>query len=260
VASAATTRDVQIPVPLEPLPRSLVHEGGGPDRLFLSFVEDTALVARNYVEFQIDATDFEHGDRQAVLAIGAFQLAAVPGVEFGARTGYADLDRPPGDGSGALDFELWGKLHLLRSANNRIELTAGALLTLPTGDEDAGLGQDALQSKLFLASSYDLGAAALIGHVGLRTTEDGSAAGVPLEGQVSGSVGLGVVVPFSPDFSLAFEATYDGERFEDADDDSRVLVGFNWRLWKGKLRGALAGGLTDAAPDAQGLIGYALAF
>jgi len=57
-----------------------------------------------------------------------------------ADAGYGEI-RPGGadSESGALDLDLWGKLQLIRTADGKWDVAAGALMKLPTGDDDAGL-------------------------------------------------------------------------------------------------------------------------
>jgi hypothetical protein len=230
--------------------------------LFLSFVEDPALVGPQYWELQTDAAaDNEAADLRVVRVVAAFTFRGLPRVEVGARSGYGEI-RPSGadSESGALDLDLWGKLQVVRSADGKWDVAAGALMKLPAGDEDAGLGRDATQSELFVAASRTLKSVVLIGHVGLVTSEDGAVAGAFLDGEVTASSGLGVLVPLSSDASLVFEASYDGARFEQTDSESRVLAGLNWQVHpRGKVRAALAAGLADASADAQLIAGYALA-
>ena len=260
---ARVSRDLRIPLADTPGPRIGVNRLGGADRLFMSFVEDPALVGPQYWELQIGAAaDNEAADLRVVRIVAAFTFRGLPRVEVGARSGYGEI-RPSGadSESGALDLDLWGKLQLVRSANGRWDVAAGALMKLPTGDEDGGLGRDATQSELFVAASHRLKSVVLIGHVGIVTSEDGTVAGAFLDGEVTASTGLGVLVPLSSDASLVFEASYDGARFEQTDSESRVLAGLNWQVHpRGKVRAALAAGLADASADAELIAGYAVAF
>lgn len=256
------TRDIYLFVSARPGPRHAAKALGGSDRLFLALIEDPLLAERQRWEFQAAASDFDIADRIDGRFIGAFQFPMLPRVEFGARAGFADLDVDGGaSGSGATDLDLWTKFHMHRSTGGALDLAVGGLFTLPTGDDAEGLGHDALQSKLFFAMSYSYVPAVVVAHVGLRTTEDGSIAGTSLDGKISLTAAASLIVPFSSKLSLAVEANYEGERFEGADADSRVLLGINWRPHlHGTLRAAVAGGLTDGAPDVQALLGYAFDF
>ena len=53
------TRDVHLPMAMASDPRKTAKEVGGIDRLFLSFVEDPALVRRQYYEGRLDASEFD---------------------------------------------------------------------------------------------------------------------------------------------------------------------------------------------------------
>jgi hypothetical protein len=255
--------DVYLPLTARPGPRELPRELGSSDRLFFGIAEEPSFVAGQRWEARADWADFDIVDRVETRVIGAISFDALPRVEIGGSGGFASLD-PAGGGtseSGATDVDLWTKFHLLRSMDNRLDVALGALFTLPTGDSDVGLGHDSTQSELFASVGYSLSASMVIAHVGVRTSGDGEVAGIPIEGKVSASGGLGLVVPFSPRFSLLFEAIYDGERFEGASADSRVLAGVNWRLHpRGTLRGAISGGVESTSPDAEVLVGYAYEF
>jgi hypothetical protein len=259
---ARVSRDLTVPTPVLPRSRRGGKQLGGADRLFLSFVEDPALVGRQHWEVQAaSARDYVLADFTVARVIAAFTYWELPRVEFGARAGYGEI-KPPGAGSetGATDLDLWGKYHLHRSEDGRWDVAIGALLTLPTGDEDAGLGLDAAQAEWFGAASRAFDAAVLVGHVGVATSEDGRVRGISLDGQVAASAGLGVIVTLSREASLVFEASYDGARFERTDSDALLLTGFNWQVhWRGKLRAALAAGLADSSADAELIVSYAVA-
>lgn len=137
----------------------------------------------------------------------------------------------------------------------------GALITLPTGDEEAGLSADSTRAEWFVAASRTFAAAIVIGHAGVAANEGGELAGRPLDGEIAASAGLGLLVPLSGRASAVFEASYDGARFERTDSESRILAGVNWQIHlRGKLRAALVAGLADASPDAELIVGYALTF
>jgi hypothetical protein len=253
-------RDIHLPMSAEPGPRHAAKVLDGSDRLYLTLVEDPLLVERWRWEVQAQLADIDYADRYTLQAIGAMQLPWLPRVELGARAGLAmlggadDLD----DDTGSTDLDLWGKLHAYRSSSGKLDLSVGALATLPTGDDSIALGSDALQSKLFLGASRALSSAVLVGHLGLRTTEDGTVAGKAVEGKLSGTASAGIVVPFNPKASFVVEANYEGSRFEETFAESFALFGVNWRAhMHGTLRGAVAGGLTRGSPDFQLIVGYA---
>lgn len=260
VGAVPVNRDLTIEVPTPPGPRA--EEQRGADRLFLAFVEDPALAHYRHYEARLDYRDFDAGDSFLVEGIVAMQFAAVPRVELGARGGYATLDiSGVSDDSGVTDIDVWGKFHLWRSADTRADLTIGSIATLPTGDEASGLGQDAFQSKLFLGASYAWRSVLLVAHAGVATAENGKVFGVPLQGQVTGAAGVGLLVPFTRRASAVFEAGFEGERFEDTDSTTQLLAGVNWRLGAhGQLRVAGSVGVGDRSDLSRLLAGYAFLF
>jgi hypothetical protein len=235
----------------------------GSDRLFLSFAEDSAVVAGSHWEGQLDYSSYDSAEHFIARAVAAMQFKAMPRMEFGARFGIGDASRSDDleDGSGSTDLDLWAKLYIGPRLNSRTDFAAGALLTLGTGDEEVGLGYGALRSKIFGAMRRSFASWELTANAGLRFNEGVIVHGVPLKGEVAPSVGLGAVVPFNESITLVGEATWEGGRFDSFDADSRLLAGVNWKIMRhGLLRLAVSGGLQDGAPDFQILAGYAFEF
>jgi hypothetical protein len=256
-------RDLRLPISVPSRPEATTSSIGGRDRLFLSFVEDPAIVDRLHLDVQLDAApDSAGADLYSDRVVAAFTFEQLPRVEIGARAGYGSIrSGPAGDESGVLDLDLWAKLHLLRSDGGRWNVAIGSLMRMPVGDADAGLGRDAIQSEWFASASRGFKSAVLIGHAGVVFGENGEAAGVPLDGRVTGSAGLGALVPLTKEASFVVEATYDGARFDHAGADTSLLVGANWGITvRGTLRAALAAGLNDASADARLIVGYATNF
>ncbi len=261
--SGRVDADLRLPMPVAPQPRRVMKDLGGVDRMFLSFVEDPALALRQHWEAQAAVGDFDGVDRYDSRLVAAFQFPGLPRAEFGLRGGFRGLEGRSfvPDDSGISDLDVWAKVHAYRSTNNRTDLGFGALLTFPTGDPDSGLGDDAVQSKVFVTLSYAMRFAALIAHAGVRTADDGERFGLPLEGEVSPAGGVGLLFPFSTRFSMVLEAKYDGERFKNTEAESQALVGLNWRVSRvGVLRFAVAGGLEDGSPDSEIVFGYTVRY
>jgi hypothetical protein len=246
--------------------RADVQRFPGGDRLYLSFVEDATVVARLRLEGQIDVQDYEQRDVIVARGVVAYQFASIEDVEFGARFGFGDVDAQGGfdGGSGATDLDLWAKLHLYTDTGRRPDLAFGGVITLPTGDSDSGLGFEALSSKLFLAARHSFrwfSSGVFAGHIGLRATENGEVAGIPVDGKTAGAAGLALIWPPTHNLTLIVEATYEGRRFEGGDADSRLLAGVNWKpLPIGSFRLAASTGLDDGAPDSQFVAGYSFDF
>jgi hypothetical protein len=261
--SPVVTQDIYLPMSAEPGPRHAAKALEGSDRLFLSFIEDPLLVERQRYELQIEASDLDVADRIDGRLVAGWQFAQLPRIEVGLRGGFAtlDTDLPLPDDSGLTDTDVWGKFHIRRSAAGRTDLAIGSVFTLPTGDDDAGLGMDALQSKPFFAVSHIVGASVVVGHVAVRLSEDGTLFGVPIKAETAPSAGFGVVVPFGSRFTLIVEAAWEAERFEGFEPEGRVLAGINWRPRpNGTLRAAVSGGFEDGSPDTALLVGWAFDF
>lgn len=233
----------------------------GSDRLFLSFVEDSAIVAGQRYEARLDFGGADAGDTWLTSFVAAVQLASIPRVEFGGRIGYATIDLPSGSESGVTDTDLWAKFLLGRTGSGRTELAVGAVATLPTGDEDSGTGFDALRSEVFGAARFAFPSFVVTTTLGLRVNEDGEAFGVRLDGQVAPSLGAGVVVPLWGEAGFVGEMRWEGERFDGTDASGEVLAGVNWRpLPNGAARLAVGAGFDDGAPDWRVVLGYAFEF
>ncbi len=230
------------------------------DRLFLSFAEDATVVPNQWWEGQLEYVDGDGVDTTLGRVVVAFQ--PVRRLEVGGRVGFGSTDTGPGlpDGRGATDLDVWGKYHL-GTFGDDTELAAGGLVTVPTGDNTAGLGQDSFGAEGFLAVRQRLQRAIITGNLGFRFNDDGNVFGVDLQGKTSAFLGVGAIVPIADEVSFVGEARVESARFEGGETDFRVLGGVNWRLTnRGMLRGAIAVGLTDGAPNAQFLAGYAANF
>jgi hypothetical protein len=230
-------------------------------RLFLSFVEDAVVVDRQWWEGQIEYSDGDPIDSTIVRGVVALQPWKY--VELGGRVGFGNTDTSAGlpDGTGGTDLDLWGKYHLGLDAKDT-EYVVGGVVTVPTGDDTAGLGNDAFGAAIFGSLRYRLPALTLSGHVGVRFNGEARLLGLEeRDGEVSPMVGLGIIVPAGDRIEIVGEADYEGERFDGGEDDLRLLGGVNWSVFeRGIVRGALAFGLTDGAPDFQAIVGYAAQF
>jgi len=219
-------------------------EGG--DRLFLAWAEDAVIVDGWDAVGAIVHEEFDAGAADALEAMGAVSFASIPRVEFGGRTAFVDDDSESGLG----DLDAWLKLDLGRHATRRTRFAVGGLVTLPTGDSDAGLGADAFGSKLFGAVRIAAAPVVVSAHVGVRFTGDGEAAGIPLDGTTSIDAGLAAIWPRGERLALIGETYYEGERFEGLDADARLLFGANWKpIDFGHARLAVGAGLIDGSPD-----------
>jgi hypothetical protein len=231
------------------------------DRLFLNFVEDATIVNRQWWEGQAEYSDSDLIDTILLRGVAAFQPMA--NLELGGRVGFGTTDTPSGfpEGTGATDLDLWGKYYF-GTPGSSTEFAAGAIVTVPTGDDTAGLGFDSFGVGAFGSLRYNAKRMILTGKIGLRMNGDGSILGSgDIDGDTSASVGAGVIWPWNQKVGLVGEINYEDGRFEGADSDSRALAGIQCGLGQdGLLRGAVSFGLSDGAPDFQVLAGYATMF
>lgn len=245
-----------------PAPRAKSSAGPSSDRLFLAFAEDPTLADRQWWEFRAEWADGS-SDLPIDYLIGRINVAIQPiqQLEIGGTVGFGSTDTPPSipDGSGATDLDVWGKWNFGGSGSTTF--AAGAVVTIPTGDDTAGLGTDAFAVKGFGSIRHEFDEVIFVGHVGLRKTQDGSILGVPIDGKTSASASGAVLFPVAPSVTLVGEALVETNRFEGFDDVIQVLGGVDWKpAGAGVIRGALALGLSDGAPDVQLFAGYAFIF
>jgi hypothetical protein len=232
------------------------------DRLFLSFAQEANLVPSQWWEAQLEYAD---GNKDVPVDVflfrGVVAFHPIKALEVGGRVGFGSSDSPgPNDGTGATDLDLYGKWVFVDVGQN-LDLAAGAMVTVPTGDDSAGLGFDAFSVQAFGSIRYRFEQVELGGNVGIRVNEDGHYQTVDLQGETSYRLGISALFPLASQVSLLGEAQFETDRFEGVDGDSEVLAGINWRVFgRGMLRGAVAAGLSRGAPDFRVTAAYAYTF
>jgi hypothetical protein len=234
------------------------------DRLFYSFVEDAAMVENQWWEGQIDYADGDDLDTFLLRGIAAFQPWKK--WEIGGRIGFGRTDSSSSisDGTGATDLDAWGKYYLGQAGSNT-EFTAGAVVTLPTGDDGASLGADAWALSAFGAMRQRFKIFILSVSAGVVFNGDGQVfvndSRIDLEGRTAPRVSAAAIFPHTDRVSFVAETLFEGERFQGGDSDIRLLGGVNYRVAnRGQFRGALGFGFTDASPTWQLLASYAFTF
>lgn len=238
------------------------------DRLFLGFAEDATIIKRQWWEAQFEYADGSSGNPwDKTLIRGIVAISPMTNWEFGGRVGFGSTDATGNipDGSGATDLDVYGKY--LFGGGGETEFAVGGMVTIPTGDDSVGLGTDAFSFKAFGAMRHHMKNAIFTANAGFRATGDGHV-GDPgpegpgdLQGKSAPSLGVGLLWPLGTNFTLVGEAGIETERFENTESDVRVLGGIDWRPSnRGVVRGALAVGLDNGAPDFQFLAGYAWIF
>jgi hypothetical protein len=248
-------------------------EPGGPagpssppaqERLFERFFQDAAVEPFGaWLEMRTFLADLPGADAWGVQAIVA--TAPVEFVELGARLTFVNVDRAGrlnrlgiDDDTGLADVEVAAKLSLASA------LAVGVDLTIPTGDEDKGLGTGETDGSVFLAARIPLHGstgqdAELALHSGVRFNDDATILGRSLNGRTSYQLGGGLQWPVAPRVTLLGEVALETERYRGEDEYAVIVGGLSWML-SGRLamRPALTVGLTDDAPDWR--LGVGLAY
>jgi hypothetical protein len=226
-------------------------------RLFLRFAEDAALVPSYWIEgqarWQTNTGPFAENGGDAskanlLSATGVFAMNVAEDFEFGGRIGLAHRDPDEGSGeTGLTDMDVWGKVSV---ATEPVVLTAGLLLTAPTGSEDKFLGTGETNVEFFGGLRKDLGKVTLAGNLGLRVNQDADFDDLELEGQNSFLAGAAVLVSATRNVGLILEYAVESARYEGTGTDARLLGGFDWSATEQFLvRGAVGGGLSNGASD-----------
>jgi hypothetical protein len=262
------------PAPANPATTTTSASNGMSDRLFLAFAQDAALVKSQWWEGQIEYFDGSKGvPTDAWILRGVVAFRPVKSLEVGGSFGIGNTNasgnRP--DGTGATDLEAYGKWVFVDGAPNT-DFAVGLLFTIPTGDDTVGLGFNSFASQAFGSVSYRLENVAVIGgHVGLCLNGDGEYQGQDLNGKASFELGFSALFPLANQVSLVGEIQSQTARFDNdnpspnnligAESATQILGGINWRAFgRGMLRGAVAFGLTEGAPDFSVLMSYAYTF
>jgi hypothetical protein len=232
----------------------------GADRFYLAFAEDATVVDRQWWEGQLVIRDYDDFDANVLDLV----LALQPWIdwEIGANVGFGNTDGMGGfDGSGATDLDVWGKYYL--GGGDNTEWSVGGVLTIPTGDESAGLGSDSFGSSAFGAFRLRLKRLVLAAHAGIQFNGSGRRFDEvdSRDGETVPQLGGGIIFPFSDKLSGIAEAVYREGRLKGDSDMSEALVGINWRPGgRGIFRAAIGAGLSSGAPDFSAQIGYAAQF
>ena len=257
---ANTRFDVELGIVIVPARDPLPFAGA--DRLFLSFVEDATFVEGQRYETDLSAAGSSGSTSFASEFLAVVNFTALPRLEFGGRLGYGGTNFDSGGGAAGLtDLEAWGKFNVGSSLKRGTRWAAGFVLRFPTGDQDTGLSYEALQSKAFGSARFDVGRFTVSANAGLQFNEDTTVLGSKLDGRVAASIGGAALLEFNHQLVGVGEVLFEGEPYEGVGADARLLFGVNWKpLDQGMFRLALGFGLTEGAPDAVLVLGWAFEF
>jgi hypothetical protein len=248
-------------------------------RFFQQFATDAAIVEKQWygaeLRYQSGAVPpVEEAD--GWLLTPTIAISLFKNLEVGGSVSYIsyDLDHPrprPGDlddfdgDSGLGDLTMWGKYRFFDTGT--VSVTAGALLTLPTGSDDDGLGTGEVGPAGFAAVRVKAGDGYFLGEAGIRFNQDASIFETELDGRNSTFFGGGYLWEGYENWVFSGEVTAESERFEDDDSvfdlgasDFRGTAGVQYLFPHQFLRGAVSLGFSDGAPDFELIFGYAYHF
>jgi len=235
-------------------PAILARDPDGADRLFDGFVQDGEVMSGGWLEGRVFFQNYDTGERYGLGGLAAFTVAQ--DFEFGmALAGMVADPELGGSHSGLSDIALYGKARLMEVP---FVFSVGGLMTLPSGNEDKGLGTGEVSLEGFTGFRWYFDSVVLVANAGLRLNQDADVhlanGGFPdgpegSEGKVSGRLGAGFIFLLTERWDFSAEFAYESARYEGLDSDLRLTVGGAYRLGKAIFRGALTAGLSDGAPD-----------
>ncbi|MDW7682381.1 MAG: transporter [bacterium] len=244
-------------------------------RLFQSYFFDVPIAKTIYLEPGLEYATSSTKFLGTKFSISSFVVGAKGGypinekIELGAQLGFLNLSADPGDSeSGLTDVGVYGRYNII--TQDALNFSAGALVTLPIGEEK--VGQSNLNFGAFGAIRYSLdNGFVLTGNLGIifyeTTTTDYKQTGTdqwgyPIYEYVEETnrenylnLGFGGIYTVSPELNIVGELTIKTEM-----DYMMLSGGVDYLLGTGRLRGALGLGLDDGAPDFQIMLGYGLSF
>lgn len=211
-------------------------------RFFSHFHRDSAHSANGYIEGTFGFADFDRFDTTSIGVQGGIPLN--PNMEIGLTGGFANVDHDVGSSeSGMMDIDVIGKFHLKNLRGHQV--TVGASLSLPVGDED--IGQDRTDIGFFGAVRRPITKNMVVmGSVGLDFFD--------LEPDRETSLHLGGGLIFKSDKQLHFSGEFALDTEGDVFD---ITGGLDFKtLASGRLRGSISLGLDDGSPDFALQFGY----
>jgi len=212
-------------------------------RFFYNFFEDAAISTAPHAEGFFNYQDFDHRNVTQLSGRGGVPFKFRESqVELGGELSFLDVDPDQGSGdSGISDIRFVGRYHLDLPVEPHF--TAGAQFTLPTGDED--LGQDKFNFGAFSAVRQRINQAlVLAGTLGVNFVEVPDADGGD-DRKFSMLLGGGGIYEMDEKLHIIGEL-----RVQTEEDRGIIDGGADYVVIpNGRLRGALAVGFDDGAPD-----------
>lgn len=230
------------------------------DRLLQRPEWDGAIMQKSWVEGAVsyENWDFDGADSD-VWDLGLTFITSLPSLkklELGGRIDFLNVDTDGiGDENGVSDMDVWGKYQIFTTSN--LLLSAGLLITLPTGSEDIlqPKASGECNVETFVGARYQVNKLlAAIGHAGLRQNSDADLdvgpVTVEIEGELQIEAGGGVIYQATSQLLLQGELNLATEAYEDFENDIQLRGGADYALNPNlHLRGGASIGLDDGAPD-----------
>lgn len=183
---------------------------------------------------------------------GSFVFELLANLEVGAQFDFVSRDFDSddlGSETGPSDVLAWGKYAFYRKDTS--VFSAGALLSLPTGDEDYLLGTGNVEPGVYISGATGTsGGGMLQAHLGLRANDDRDIRGVNFNGKTSILVGFGGLLEPNPGLEVFAAFDLETEQVDDGETWARLAGGARWSIGEAwSLQGQAQVGLADAAPS-----------
>jgi len=220
-------------------------------KLFDNFFQDASHERGGYAEGSLGYVNDDNLDGMLLGVRGGAPIA--PRLEVGLQVGFVSVDYDYGSSESGLSDPIIGvKYHLDNWKNN--QLTVGALLSLPVGDED--VGGDKTNIGVFGAIRHPLNTRTVItGMAGLSSVEVNNRWDNDNR-EFSLQLGGGLIYKVDNELHALAELTMATE-VETMD----LTVGADYIVQdNGRLRGSIDLGLDDGSPDFTLTVGYLYRF
>ncbi len=229
------------------------------DRLMQRPEWDGAVMQSSWIEGALTFQEWDSDLSEAgVWTLGPTFITSLPSnrdIELGGRADIMYYD-PDGFDSetGVSDIDIWGKYQFIKTPEYM--LSAGLLLTLPTGSEEIvhPHASGEINIEGFAAGRYRVDSQmAIIAHMALRKNSDMDVeinnVEVRIEGETQIAVGGGVIYELTSDLCLQGELNAATEAYDEFDNDIQLRVGADYQVAPDlMLRGGTAIGLDEGAP------------
>lgn len=226
-------------------------------RLFQSYFFDAPIAKAGYGQGGLMYSNYDFWNSFRFGVMGGYPLNDK--IELGTQLHFVSFSPDNGDSqSGISDIDVFGRYNVFNQ--DRTNISAGALISLPIGSEDVLEGN--LDFGGFGAIRHTLNPKmSLVGTLGLLFYETKKAKFNPntfeLEEETSYesylNIGAGLIYSINEQFNVVGELNIKSEG-----DYMLLSGGVDYLLGSGRLRGGLGLGLDDGAPDFLLMAGYQL--